>query len=618
MGQRPIRVFIFILLAAMSCALVGRAALGADAPDKTPPAKVPASNGAAEDDAEKFKNSRIPGYDDSFITQGKWAEGLEYYEKELVKVLSTPKPDLAVGQRLLYAHDICRLFPGVKKGVPSPNDRLFADWLLQHPKLVRLLGAAVRPEDDTAGVFRVLYLLKTKCKVRKPRCANLMVAFAIVYDEQVKEKDLEGDGGKVVERFRYYTDHAGEFRTNPKSIPYFMLKYVVDNDLTVEEREWALERHGRSTKVRQLYRSVPYDSVLLRDGESKNRDKLEERGYTLKNIKKYGGLCGDQSYFATRICKSLGIPSAGFGGSDSKTGTAHAWASAARKTTDGWKWTDAGRYGGTASYIKGEAKDPQTGKTISDRDCWLQTQFSRVDVGRRLQARFCLVSARLLEKEENNKQAAAYLKLAVQVNPYDVDAWTMIARFCSERKLKTTAIWSFYEQMVERFKEYPQFTKAILEQLRELIPERETKHHLKLYDMTWEVYQRRHPNIAAEVLAEKGDYLMTRSQPKAAFKVYVDALMRYRKNAPIMWVLLKRVEEAYRSRDAVKSYIKVVERVMSTYRAQRATVMNSVGYRSTAYFRLASHLHELYVEVGDKRRARIYKKMLEPPKKRRR
>ena len=617
MGRRAAHILMCLLLAAACCAFAGQAALGADASDKTPPAKAPASDGAAAAAAEKFKDSLIPGYDDSFITQGKWAEGLEYYEKELVKILSVAKPDLAIGQRLLYAHDICRLFPAIAKGVPSPNDRLFTNWLLQHPKLVRLLGAAVRPEDDTAGVFRVLYLLKTKGKARKPTFANLMVAFAIVYDKEVKKEDLEGNGGKIVGRFRYYTDNAGEFRTSPKSIPYFMLKYVVDNDVTEEEREWVLERYARGVKVATLYNSVSYDTVLFKKGESKNRDKLEDKGYTLKNIKKYGGLCGDQAYFASRVSKSLCIPATDFSGRNSKTGAGHAWASTARRTTDGWKWTDAGRYGGTTGFMVGKGRDPQTGGRINDRDCWLETQKSRVDVNRRLRARFCLAGARLLEEDGNDKRAAAYLKLAVQVNPYDVDAWTMIARFCSERKLKTTAIWGFYEQMVERFKDYPQFTKAILGQLRELVPENETKRHLILYDMTWEIYQRRHPNIAAEVLVEKGEYLMARGQPKAAFKIYVDALMRYRKNAPIMKALLARVEKVYRSQDAVKSYIKVVESVMSTYRNQRTTVMKNVGYRSTAYYQLAKHLHKLYVEVGDRRRARIYKKMMEPPKKRR-
>ena len=612
MGWRAIRVFVCILLAAMSCALIGRAALGADAPDKTPPAKVPAGDEAAEDDAEKFKDSLITGYDDSFILQGKWAEGLKYYEEELLKVLTAAKPDLTVGQRLLYAHDVCRLFPAIATGVPSPNDRPFAEWLLRYPKLVRLLGAAVQPEDDAAGVFRVLYLLKTKGGVRKPAFANLMVAFAIVYDKEVKEADLEGDGGKIVERFRYYVDNATEFHDNPKSIPYFMLKYVVDNDVTAEERDWVLERYGRAITVVRLYSSVPYDTKLFQDGESKDRTKLEEKGHTLKNIKKYGGLCGDQAHFATRVSKSLCIPAATFDGRDSRTGTAHTWASAARKTGDGWRWMDGGRFGGTMVYTVGESKDPQTGEAISDRDCWLQTQLSRVNVVRRLRSRFCLTSAILLEKNENIKRAAVYLRLAVQVNPYNIDAWMMIARFCSEKKLNATAIWSFYEQMVERFKEYPQFTKDILEQLRGLIPENKVNQHLKLYDMTWEIYQKRHPNIGAEILAEKGDYLMTRGQPKAAFKIYVDALMRYRRNVPIMKVLLERVEKAYRSQDAVKSYVKVVERVMSTYRDQRTVAMKNIGYRSSAFYQLAKHLHELYVEIGDKRKARIYKKLLEP------
>ena len=613
MRRRAAQLLMCLLLTPACCALSGAAAFGADAAPGPPAAQDP-----EKDKAEEFKDSLIPGYDDAFIVQGKWAEGLAYYEEELVKILAAEKPDLAAGQRLLYAHDVCRLFPAIEKGVPSPDDRLFAQWLLQYPNLVRLLGAAVRPEDDAAGVFRVLYLLKMKGPLRKPAFENLMVALAVVYDKEVTAADLGGDGGKVMELFRYYVKHSAKFRDNPKSMPYFMLKYVVDNGVTAKERDWALKRYGGSTSVGQLYYSVPYDTEFKNEGESKNRRRLLEDGYTLENIKRYGGLCGDQSYFATRVCKSICIPAVGFGGRDTKTGTAHAWASAARKTGDGWRWTDAGRYGGTKGYVVGRAKDPQTGKTMTDRECWLETQLSRVNATRRLRARFCLTGAILMEKKENVKRAAVYVRLATQLNPYNVDAWMMIARFCSERKLKTDTIWSFYEAMVERFKEYPQFTKGILDQLRELIPEDEVQKHAKLYDMTWEVYQKRHPDIGAQILAEKGDYLMARGKPKAALNVYVDAVMRYRRNGPIMEVLLKRVEKVYRSRDAVKSYVKFVEQVMSAYRDQRAAAMKGVGHRSTTFYKLASHLRDLYVEIGDKRKARAYEKLLKPIKSERR
>ena len=597
---------------ALLCLLLAPASNGAEAPAGKPAAKGPEENKAET----KFKDSLIPGYDDSFIVDGKWAEGLKYYRAELIAMLAAEKPDLLAGQRLLYAHDVCRLFPAIKAGVPSPDDHLFTQWLLQHPGLVRMLGAAVRPEDDAAGVFRVLYLLKKKGPLRKPAFENLMVALAIVYDKEVKEADLEGDGGKVMELFRYYVKNAAKFRDNPKSVPYFMLKYVVDGKVPTEERDWALKRHGGSATVWQLYGNVPYDHELFKEGESKKRDRLNEEGYTLENIKKYGGLCGDQAYFATQVCKSIGMPAAAFSARGTKTGRGHAWASAARKTGDGWNWLDAGRFGrpGQFTFMPGKTTDPQTGKPITDRDCWLETQLSRVNATRRFRSRFCLTAAMLLDETGDPKRAAAFLKLAVQLNPYSAEAWLAVARFCSERKLKTDAVWGFYEAMVEKFKDYPEFTKSILEQLRELIPENDIKRRTKLFDMTWEVYQRRYPDVGAKTLAEKGDYLMSRGQPKAAFNVYTDAVMRYRHQGPLLEMLLEKIEEVYRSRDAVKGYIKLVERVMSTYRKQRAAAMRGVGYRNTTFYKLASELHGLYLEIGDKRNARAYEKLMQQSK----
>ncbi len=594
----------------LTCILALSIARAAEPPDNGP------APDAGEKDGEQYADSMIPGYDDVYLVEGRWADGAAYYREELIKALSAEKPDLRTGQQLLYAFDVCRLFPAVKAGVGSPDDTDFAQWLLANPDLVRLLTAAVRPEDDPAGVFRVLYVLKTKAPLRKAAFENLMVALAVVYDKEVTATDLVGDGGKVMELFRYYVKNAGKFRDSPKMIPYFLLKYVVDNRVSAGEREWALERYGGSTPVARLYASVPYDTELYDEGSSRKRERLVEEGYTLKNIKKFGGLCGDQAYFAASVCKSIAIPAVSFAGRQARRGAGHAWAGAARRTGDGWwQWEESGRYGGRGGYLTGKTQDPQTGRRISDRDCWLETQLSRVSTSNRLRARFCLAGALLMDEEGDTKQAAKYLKLAVQLNPYYTDAWMTIATFCSERKLKTDTVWSFYEAMIEHFKDYPQFTRRMFGQLRKLIPEDDIKRHTKLYDMTWKVYQRRHPDIGARILAEKGDYLLSQNKPKAAFTEYYDAVMRYRTNGPIVEMLLKRIEKVYRSRKAVRQYIKLVESVMSKYRDQRAAAMSHVGYRGTTYFKLAKHLRDLHVEVGDAKRARDYEKLMKPIKK---
>jgi len=587
------------------CLLLAPASNGAEAP-----ADKPAAKEQEKKTEEEFKGSLIPGYDDSFIVDGKWAEGLKYYRAELIKVLSADKPDLLTGQRVLYAYDVCRLFPAIAAAVPSPHDGPFTQWLLSQPNLVRLLTDAVRPEDDLAGVFRVLYVIKAKARLKKATHANLMVALAIVHDKQAPSADLKGDGGRVMELFWYYTRNSSAFRVPTRSVPYFMLKYVVDNNVTAAEREWALERYGGAVSVTRLYASVPYDSKLLKDGESKNRRHLDERGYTLRNVKKYGGVCVDQAYFASRVCKSVCVPSASFSGRNTKTGVGHAWASAARKTGNGWIWIDGGRYQGLKGYVSGTTRDPQTGKMISDRDCWLETRLSSMSVNRRLQSRFCLTGALWMEKEEDIKRARSYLGLAVRLNPYNTEAWQVVARFCSEGKLKSDVIGGFYKMILARFRDYPQFSRGILEQLRKAIPQSDVKRHVLLYDITWRTYQRRFPDIAAAALADKGTYLMSQGRPKRAFSVYSEAVTRYRKNGPVVEMLLDRAEPHYRSQKAIPAYIRLIEPVMSRYRRQRSGVARSGLYYSSTHRKLATRLRDLYAEIGNKRKAEYYEKLI--------
>ena len=274
------------MLCLIAWCLAASFAFGADNLPEEAPAGGAEPVESRKDKEDPFKGSIIPGYDDAFIVEGRWKEGQEYYREEFLKILKAEKPRLLTGQRLLYAYDVCRLFPAIAAAVPSPNDGPFTKWLLSQPNLVRLLTDAVRPEDNLAGAFRVLYVIKAKARLKKATHADLMVALAIVHDTRPPMADPMGNGGRVMELFWYYTKNSSAFRVPTQSVPYFMLKYVVDNNVTTKERKWALERYGGAVSVTRLYASVPYDFKLLKDGESKNRRHLNERGYTLRNVER--------------------------------------------------------------------------------------------------------------------------------------------------------------------------------------------------------------------------------------------------------------------------------------------------------------------------------------------
>ncbi len=566
------------------------------------------------EEPEQFKGSLIPGYDDAFLKQGRWAEGRAYYTEQLTGVLSAKKPDLLAAQRLLYAQDVCQLFPAVAGGAPSPEDRPFAQWLLAHPSLVRKLVAAVRPGDNPAGIFRMLYLIKTKAPVKKVTHENLMVAFAIVYDDKVKNLDVKGDAGKAVSHFRYCVRNAERFPGDPRTIPVVLLKYMVNNVVSSEERKWATSRHGRGTSPTLLYSGIKYDMKAFKKGasESRNWQLREKAGYTLKSIKNYGGICVDQAYYTVGVSRSWGIPATVFSGREVEKGIGHAWASTVKRRGSRWTWIDAGRYGGRRGYVTGTTVNPQTGHRVSDRDCWLEAQAAGLSEDRRQRSRLFLQAALLMEGQKNDAQAIKYLRLAVALNPYSADAWKTVARFCAERKLKPAAGAALYRMMLVRFKNHPVLTKQVLDQVRSLAPKSDAKRHLMLFEITWDQYRRRHPDVAAVVMAEKADYLMTLGKPGMALEAYRDVVMRYRKNGPVVEMLLPRAEEAYRSRKKVKRYIDLVERVMGAYSRLRNSSMRNMAYQRTTYYKVATHLRDLYGEVGNDKKRRRYEELTEP------
>ena len=586
------------------------------------PVKKPGAPGAKEE-PEPFPGSIIRGYDDSFLLQGKWAEGRKYYRDELTKVLLRPKPALLEAQRLLYALDVCELFPAIAAGVPSPDAHALAQWLLKYPQFVRKLIAAIHPADDRAGVFRVLHVLKTKCPLQKPAFADLMVAFAVVYDARVKNVNDAGQTQPVVSGFRHYVRNSAKFTRNPKRVPWALLKFVVAADLTAplisyiaadsistKERRWAFERYLGRFGTDKVYGSIRYDMPFAADGKSKRRTRLLKAGYTLKNIKRFGGICGDQAYFATHVAKSVARPALMFVASDINTGIGHVWVAVIKWRRGKWVWVHGGRYP-RFSYAIAQARDPQTGAVISDRDSWLESRNASLSETRRQRARVCLKAALLLDAQSNYAEAIKYLYLALRLNPYCAESWKTVARYCAEKKLRAEAAGALYRTMLARFERHPELVKQVLDQIRVLVPEADIKRHVALLDLTYDVYRKEHPEFAVALRIEKANYYRANKRPKAAMAVYNRAVSDYQNKGIIIVTLLGSARDLYRAEKANKQYLKLAERGMRVQKGNRKEAMKyEGGFEQSAYYKLAKLLRDLHAEAGNKKKAAYYEKML--------
>lgn len=106
------------------------------------------------------------------------------------------------------------------------------------------------------------------------RYSQLAIAFALVYgragDESIllsirgRRKDAKGrPAPSMIDSFRYYTDNKSEMLFSLQETPWPLLLHVVDNDLPLVKRNWALSRYrGRSLEsLRRLLSEVAYSGA---------------------------------------------------------------------------------------------------------------------------------------------------------------------------------------------------------------------------------------------------------------------------------------------------------------------------------------------------------------------
>lgn len=230
------------------------------------------------------------------------------------------------------------------------------------------LGLLVDEQDKASAVVRVAMELMTQRGAEVERFPSLAAAICVVHDlpegstytMRVNENNPVGPGALAI--FDFFVNNAGTMFISPDRLPASSLVYVVDVSESVEQLQWAHNTYRTSPGIDQRFFEIMYDYEHYRQGKTK---RVTEAGdYSLKQIKKYGGVCADQAYYAMSVAKACGIPS-GYvvaKGAD----VSHAWVGflEVRGRRANWNF-DAGRYPDYQN-LRGNLRDPQTGGRVSD------------------------------------------------------------------------------------------------------------------------------------------------------------------------------------------------------------------------------------------------------------
>ena len=534
------------------------------------------------------------------LKAGKLADFAKTAEARLQPLLSNPDAaDRAQLVRLVALRQMSNFFSRIEK--PDDATRLTLAWLLEHPKVLDTLMLAVSEQDAPDRVVAVLSSLRDSSGKQLDEFPDLVAALCVVWDAPLKLADsenLRAETGQPAWLFRYYSSSRKKLRFDPQTLPWELGVYVVDNVVSQEEVAWAVQRYAGRGAIGSCYFDVPYDYSVFTNGSHK---LIDGTAYTLMNLARVGGICGDQAYFASNVARSLGVPACtavGMGGA--MEGTAHAWVGFLENKGGRATWNFAeGRYP-ELQYWRGAVQDPRTRGRLTDSDVALLAELLNSPPPDRMFSAALCKSADLVAPEKR----ADVLVRAINLSPGNRMAWVTLAELGADRKLSDAQMTQAM-QVVAKFaaKPYPDFAFAMI---RTLNSARGNEQQMRALKDARALFPQR-PDIQAAIRLTEGDLLKDQKKPAPAMAAYAEVLQRYNNAGPIVLEALDRVDALLREHNELR-------RLADVYRDawQRFPQPTRGGYiRSTPYYLVAERYMAVLNEIGNTAEAERVKQRLD-------
>jgi len=423
-----------------------------------------------------------------------------------------------------------------RQGSGSAVSDEFWAWV-ESKKIIRdALAVGLYPRYNV-NVVKSLQQLRERSADEVDSHPHLALAFAFVCGSsggKAAREPLMGylskerDVPSMADSFDYYIKHERRMKFSLKKTPWPLLAYVVDNDTPIVEREWALRKYYkiRASNFVQIYYDVPYDYSKV-NGPGRMGDKP----WTLMNILKYGGVCVDRSYYASRVLKSIGVASMYDCGEGSRGG--HAWAAWIIRRGSDLDMAFGGRFT-YDRYYTGEIYCPLTRRKILDRDMQLMAAAVRRSYSGYLEALIGCYAYEMLD-HEGRKKAPELLKGAVRRNELCARPWRVLAQACVDGTLPRKDGESMYTFMLKKFGDYPDLTHEVLGKImsvrldiKDPPPNKEIAGNLRILENTFRVYDKaKRPDLAVKLRCLQGRYLEAVGRKDTARKLYIRESQKY-------------------------------------------------------------------------------------------
>ncbi len=293
-------------------------------------------------------------------------------------------------------------------------------------RMFATLMLAIGEKDDPQQVLAVAKTLLAS-RVDHTQAPDLFAAFCIVWDKPVETKaDAASEQKRMVGLYEYFAQPSQSQRQDPRKLPWPLLTMLADTRSSVEELKWAASQYTNwKEKIGKVFFDVRYDKAGLYYGDWQG---IQGKPYTLENILDKGGVCKDQAYYATEVCRALKIPAINCQGRSGRGVGYHCWLGYL-DTSDGkptFNFT-TGRYE-EHHFWSALIVDPQSRENWSDGDAMLLAELAGVSLDHHLLSRAIERSIDLAPAENR----AELLKQAIEFAPGNRDAWLKLADALSQ------------------------------------------------------------------------------------------------------------------------------------------------------------------------------------------
>jgi len=530
--------------------------------------------------------------------------------------------DLDALNDMVYVLRACAYLTAAEK--LEDGDKL-SKWLIEHREVSRLLFRAMAEVESPEEALKRIQELIAADEQAVRGYSNLAAAFATT--EPLRHYREQPEPATMRESFAWYANPAGRFRYDLKAMPYELSRYLADTRLSIPERQWARNQYARSRNPGRAYFDLKYDIDHLTAGTPK---KIAGTDYTLPELRRVGGVCIDQAYYAGEICKALGMPACIVTGRG-RSGVGHAWLACFSSSGASASWdTRTGRYSSQLYYV-GLSREPATGKQMLDAEMSLVGSAAMLPAQRREYADAAVVLARLArnaltEKRELDEDllpnlAAEYEKrfdgkkanIAWTRDPKEISqsvvedllhqsishnlayrpAWAMLIELREAKELPTKQLGRFFDTLVDKTaRQYPDYSCVMILRIAPTIEDEDYRR--QIYQRSVGVYGWR-PDLQGRILIAYGDDLLQRGNKEDALRAYQEAASKSIKAAPVMLKAAGKAEQIYVEEERTDLAIRMYQELFLRLRAENV----SSQFRSqSAHFRIGQRLAELLRSVG--------------------